>query len=324
AEGAPLPAVRDLVAGQVVVRHGGDVEVAAAQDRDGEGEVLRGGAVVQAQAAGASADGDPVPAQLHGVRVDALVGVLGDEHVVLALGDERAQHLPLGGAQVLSLVDEDVVGEPFSRHSGLRIQQSGGDGGGLVPVQGGVPLPALAVGGDHGPHLAALGAAQPGAAAGAGGAPVLRVLHEPVGQHDLAVLVDQELGGDVRLGAAAERAGRGRSCNGCCPVVGTAGERGAAGGPAEHVGHRGEVLGGGDDAVRDPVHAGDVDAGGAERVRARDAGREGADLLGEGVGEGAREGGQHDACRNLTLRGLAGEAHGAVDEDHGLAGAGAA
>src|SRR5699024_2494136 len=93
--GDTLDLLLQVVAGQVVVLHGGDVEVAAAQDRDGEGEVLRGGAVVQAQAAGASADGDPVPAQLHGVRVDALVGVLGDEHVVLALGDERAQHLPL-------------------------------------------------------------------------------------------------------------------------------------------------------------------------------------------------------------------------------------
>src|SRR5699024_12382013 len=78
AEGAALTAVDDLRGRQVIVLHGGDVEVAAAQDRDGEGEVLRGGAVVELEAPGAAAEPDPVPAPLHGAGVEAVVGDLGD------------------------------------------------------------------------------------------------------------------------------------------------------------------------------------------------------------------------------------------------------
>ena len=64
------------------------------------------------------------------------MGVLGDEHVVLALGDQSAEHLPLGGPQVLTLVDQHVVGDPLPRRRGAGVEDRGGDGGGLVPVQG--------------------------------------------------------------------------------------------------------------------------------------------------------------------------------------------
>ena len=44
------------------------------------------------------------------VVVDALVGVAGDEQVVGLLGvGHGAQHLPVGGAEVLGLVDDDVL-----------------------------------------------------------------------------------------------------------------------------------------------------------------------------------------------------------------------
>src|SRR5699024_1134326 len=66
-------------------------------------------------------------------------------------------------------------------------------------------LASFAVGGDHGPHLASLGTAEPGAAAGAGDPQVLRLLEEAMGQHHLAVLVDQEPGGEVRLRAVPDR-----------------------------------------------------------------------------------------------------------------------
>ena len=43
------------------------------------------------------------------MAVDPLVGVLGDEEVVGPSADQRAQELPVGRAEVLALVDQDVV-----------------------------------------------------------------------------------------------------------------------------------------------------------------------------------------------------------------------
>lgn len=43
------------------------------------------------------------------VIVDPLVRVAGDEHVVVTGGDHSPQHFPVSGAQVLSLVDDDVL-----------------------------------------------------------------------------------------------------------------------------------------------------------------------------------------------------------------------
>ena len=60
-------------------------------------------------------EGDPVV-------VDALVRVGGDEQVIRAGSDGGAEQPPLGGVQVLGLVDEDV---PVARCSRLPEQARG-------------------------------------------------------------------------------------------------------------------------------------------------------------------------------------------------------
>ena len=193
----------------------------------------------------------------------------------------------------------------------------------FVPVEGGVPLTALAVGGDH-DHTSRRWARP---------SRVPRPVRETrrycdssrirCGQHHLAVLVDRGTGGDVRLVAVAERARTRPQLQRLLPSRRHGGSTWRGGGPAEHVGHRGGSWA----VVTMPCAIRSTPVTwmpGAPSASGRGMWARGCGPAGEGVGEGAREGGQHDACRNLTLRGLAGEAHGAVDEDHGLAGAGAA
>lgn len=83
--------------------------VGAVEDRHGVAEVLGGGAVVEDEPARPSDDLDAVTAQYCAGPVDALVGVLGEEQVIRALGGESTQELPVGGGEVLALVDEHVV-----------------------------------------------------------------------------------------------------------------------------------------------------------------------------------------------------------------------
>jgi len=79
------------------------LEVRAAEHADRGVQVLCGGAVVERQPPGTADDLDAQPAEDHRPAVAALVGVLGDEQVVGPLGDQRAQHQPMRGVQVLGL-----------------------------------------------------------------------------------------------------------------------------------------------------------------------------------------------------------------------------
>src|SRR5699024_8682167 len=166
---------------------------------------------------------------LHGVGVDALVGVLGDEHVVVSIGDQCTQELPLGGAQVLSLVDQDVVGESLAGLLRLAVQHGGSDGAGLVPVEGADAASSFAIGGHGCPDLPPLVAPQAGATPAAGHTQVAGFIRDAVREDHLAVLVFEEAGRGVGLRGVPDLAGAG--CGGgrryrgdrSVPVAGRAG-----------------------------------------------------------------------------------------------------
>ena len=69
---------------------------------------LLGGAVVDAQGAGAAADVDAAAAEHHGFAVDALVGITNDEQIVgVGIADECPEKFEAGGIKVLPLINHD-------------------------------------------------------------------------------------------------------------------------------------------------------------------------------------------------------------------------
>ena len=111
----------------------------------------------------------PKRAQRDAVVVDALVSVAGDEEVVLARGDRRAQQPPLRRVQILRLVDEHVVVRLDDR--GIEIAR--GSRGKLEkrPLAG--SLERGLEGLDRAPHLGAITAREAYAATGTRGREVL-------------------------------------------------------------------------------------------------------------------------------------------------------
>ena len=80
----------------------------SAQDALGVGEDALARAVVDLQAAGASAGLDPKAAEAHLVVVDPLMRIAGQEEIVRSWRDACAQQPPLGRMEVLCLVDYGV------------------------------------------------------------------------------------------------------------------------------------------------------------------------------------------------------------------------
>ncbi|CRK57481.1 hypothetical protein [Alloactinosynnema sp. L-07] len=106
----------------------------AVDEAQGEAQVLPGGAVVEGEPAGPADDMDAELAQRQLLPIDALVAVLAEEQVVRAFVDEAAQHQPVGGVQVLALVDDSrcrtcrpwllVVGDPVMFGGGVEFRPS--------------------------------------------------------------------------------------------------------------------------------------------------------------------------------------------------------
>ena len=163
---------------------------------------LAGGAVVHLERAGAAADLDAFGGPGEGRAEDALADVAGEEEAVVLAGAGGLQEAELGEAEVLGLVDDDVVegraalgregGGGVVEGLGVGLEAAGGEGG--------------AGAGEDGPEGVAAVAGQAGAAAVAGEVAVGGGVADVAGVDDQAPFVAEEGGVD---GGAFGRGGEG-------------------------------------------------------------------------------------------------------------------